>query len=500
VISTDTSKQTDLDDFNKILKEFWGDSTLDDYVDTRWIELNDTDPNSFIVLEWKPFKENEHAVPYPFEIKSEEAVYYEYDNNKLQFVVALIGKDYTIYAKNETIKFTQITDEELIKKLNLTDGESTFLTLMEDASEVEVMRIGDLYFWIYEPTPHNLGAVPAFQPGYMRDLATNGRTFLPPWWAAESVLMNLVKSKSELDLTIALHVFPQKISYANRCPNRGCKEGELLDGTGKCKTCKGTGYVISTSSQDAIILPMPKDANKETVFDLSQMVYYVYPPVDLIQFMDQYVKDLSKQALQFVYNSEIYSREQVAETATGRNIDMQAVYDTLYPLVKAMSRDWEFMVTTCSKITDIEVKAAFTFSKDFKLKSIDGYYSDLSIATTAGASSYIKGNIEDDIARIVYAEDKPALAKYFTLKYFNPFPGDAPEVIALKMTQTFTPVSIKVLYSCFGFLFDDLEMANPGFYELNRAAQKILIDKRVAELIPKPVAPIFQPKEETVLN
>jgi hypothetical protein len=234
---------------------------------------------------------------------------------------------------------------------------------------------------------------------------------------------------------------------------------------------------------------MPKDANKETVFDLSQMVYYVYPPVDLIQFMDQYVKDLSKQALQFVYNSEIYSREQVAETATGRNIDMQAVYDTLYPLVKAMSRDWEFMVTTCSKITDIEVKAAFTFSKDFKLKSIDGYYSDLSLANTAGASNYIKGNIEDDIARIVYAEDKQALAKYFTLKAFNPFPGDPPEVIALKMTQNYVPVSAKVLYSCFGFIFDDLDRENPGFYFLNQDAQFALLTAKLATLTPQPVAP-----------
>ena len=502
VISTDTSKTQALDEFNTILKEFWGDSTLDDYMDIRWIELNDTDPNAFICLEWKPFEKNQHAKPYPFEVRSEQAIYYEYDNNKLQFLIALIGDDFTGYWPNYSMKFERIKDEPTLNKLkNLADGDEAIMTSLEMGEDVTVIRIKDNYYIIREPLAHNLGFVPCFQPGYMRDLATNGATFLPPWWAAESVLMNLVKSKSELDLTIALHVFPQKITYAPKCPNRGCKDGEMIDGSGHCQTCKGTGYVIHTSSQDAIVIPMPKDANKETVFDLSQMVYYVYPPVDLIQFMDQYVKDLSKQALQFVYNSEIYSREQVAETATGRNIDMQAVYDTLYPLVKAMAKDWEFMISTISKITEIAVTASFTFSKDFKLKSIDGYYSDLSLANTAGASPYIKSNIEDDIARIVYAEDKLALAKYFTLKAFNPFPGDTPEVIALKMTQTFTPVSIKVLYSCFGFLFDDLEMANPGFYELNRAAQRILIDKRVAELTPKVSVPtLFEKPTEIAVN
>jgi hypothetical protein len=84
--------------------------------------------------------------------------------------------------------------------------------------------------------------------------------------------------------------------------------------------------------------------------------------------MDGYVEKLSKRALQMVYNSEIYSREQIAETATGRNIDMQAVYDTLYPLVKAMAKDWEFMVTTIADITDLSIPTiSFTFSKDFKL-------------------------------------------------------------------------------------------------------------------------------------
>jgi uncharacterized protein (DUF1499 family) len=498
VVSTEASNAKDLADFNKILHEFWGDSTLDDYMDIRWIELNDTDPNSFIVLEWQPFEKDKHAVPYPFEIKSKEAIYYEYDNNKLQYVVAQIGKNYTGYWPNETIKFEQITDEEVLRKIKLGDGEETVMTSMTTGEDVTVIRIGDLYYEIYLPKPHNLGYVPAFQPGYMRDLATNGRTFLPPWWAAESVLMNLVKSKSELDLTIALHVFPQKITYAPKCQNKGCKDGELIDGSGKCGMCKGTGYVIHTSSQDAIIIPMPRDANKETVFDLSQMVYYVYPPVDLVKFMDQYVKDLSKQALQFVYNSEIYSREQVAETATGRNIDMQAVYDTLYPLVKAMAKDWEFMVNTISDITEIEVTASFTFSKDFKLKSIDGYYADLSLANTAGASPYVKGAIEDDIARIVYAEDKPALAKYFTLKAFHPFPGDTPESIALKMTQSYTPEFYKVLYSVFGFVFDELERENPGFYELNRAAQYKLLQTKITNLIPEKKEPVMFPVREPV--
>ena len=199
-----------------------------------------------------------------------------------------------------------------------------------------------------------------------------------------------------------------------------------------------------------------------------------------------------------VYNSEIYSREAIAETATGRNIDMQAVYDTLYPLVKAMAKDWEFMVETIADITDIEIPTvSFTFGKDFKLKSIDGYYADLSLANTAGASSYIKGAIEDDIARITYAEDDQAQAKYFTLKAFQPFPGDTPESIALKMSQAYVPEFYKVLYSTFGFIFDELERETPGYYMLNRAKQWELLKAKVESMIPAKTSPVvnFNPVE-----
>jgi hypothetical protein len=199
--------------------------------------------------------------------------------------------------------------------------------------------------------------------------------------------------------------------------------------------------------------------------------------------------------MQFVFNSEIYSRESVAETATGKEIDMQAVYDTLYPMAKAMSRDWEFMVETIGDITTIEVEAAFTFSKDFKLKSLDGYYADLQMMDTA--SPFVKQNIEDDIARITYADNPEMLNKYFTQKAFFPFPGDTPETISLKMAQSHVPKFYKVLYSVYGFVFDELERENPTYYSLARQKQWELLKAKVESMIPQEVAPVL-PALETM--
>jgi len=486
----DVTEQGKAASMQTILDEFWGDSTLDDYIDVRWVELNDSDPNAFIVLEWQPFGQDEYAAPYPYEVKSEEAVYYEYINNKLQYLVACVDiegdlKRFTGYFKEFTIVLTQIPDEEA-KKLNMKEDEE------RTANGVLYVRLNDSVYTVFEAKPHGLGYVPAFQPGYVRDQATNGHTFLPPWWAAESILMNLIKSKSELDLSVALHVFPQKLQYVPNCNNPGCISGTMADGK-QCPVCKGTGYQTITSAQDAIYLALPRKGHENELFNLQQLVHYVYPPIDLVRFMDEYVDKLSRRAMQFVYNSEIYSRQQVAETATGRNIDMQAVYDTLYPMAKAMARDWEFMVATVGDITGIQCTPTFTFSKDFKLKSLDEYYQDL--VTLGNSSPFVKSAIEDDIARIIYADNPEGMARHLTKKAFFPFPGDSPETISLKMSQSFVPKFYKVLYSAYGWIFDDLERENKGFWALNRTRQWELLDAKVNEyLAADEPEPVFTPE------
>ena len=49
--------------------------------------MNATDPNGFVVVEFKPFdNQRERAKPYPYEVTSHEAVDYKYENNVLQYL------------------------------------------------------------------------------------------------------------------------------------------------------------------------------------------------------------------------------------------------------------------------------------------------------------------------------------------------------------------------------------------------------------------------------
>ena len=64
----------------KMMVGFYGTNELntrglDYWLRNRFIELTFTDPNAFVVIEWKPKPENEAVEPYPYEITSENAFY-----------------------------------------------------------------------------------------------------------------------------------------------------------------------------------------------------------------------------------------------------------------------------------------------------------------------------------------------------------------------------------------------------------------------------------------
>ena len=65
------------------------------------------------------------------------------------------------------------------------------------------------------------------------------------------------------------------------------------------------------------------------------------------------------------------------------------------------------------------------------------------------------------------------------------------------MAQSYVPKFYKVLYSSFGFVFDEVERENPGFYNLNRAKQWELLKAKVESLMASEPAPVL-PMMETI--
>jgi hypothetical protein len=502
-------------ELEEILSKFWGDASLDSWFNQRWIDLAGSDPNAWCVLEWKDFNPKEQkAQPYPFEVSSKDAIHFLRDNsNELQFLVAkqTLKDDFdhderekfTIYGKDETVAFTALTmdEEKVVHKNKIQEGVLTGYVIGD--KDVILIKTQSNKLFTVTIFRHELNLVPAFVVGFNRDIYTKGKTFLSVIDDSVPILMKMVKANSEMDLTAALHVFPQKIQYANRCESTGCSNGYLPDGK-TCKTCGGTGYQVHKTAQDIIYLRMPKD--KDDFLNLDNIIKYVTPAVELVQWQDRYIEKLTERAKEAMFNSDLFSRKQVAETATGKNIDLQSVYDSLFAMASAYSVRWKFAVHSIAKITDMDkgLIAAYSFSKDFKLKSLTDLYNDMKTISDSDADSFVKDAIQDDIARIVWADDQINYNKYLTERAFYPFSGKSEKEILFALSTDLVPLETKVLYINFGNIMDELflesleNIKDVNFFEMAKDEQKKLIDSKVKEIMSKIKKdnPVFKDVEE----
>lgn len=501
----------------QMIKGFYGAARkmnrgLDYWMNTRFVELNFSDPNSWLVIEWEaPEDEAKTIMPRPFEVSAEQARNFFIVNDEVKwlFVEQPIkfsgygsqatgstgvqpgnnvapaavqpakdkaskyeGFRYTLYDEEVTVVFEQV-DPEYLKQTGyvLQQGE-------------ELIKIKEVTYIVRNYTP-KIGYAPVFRIGYKRDEVTSGRTFVNPWHDALCYFEKSLKVVSELDLTMTLHTFPQKLQYVHKCTGasreKRCNQGRLADGK-ECTACKGTGYKIHTTAQDSILLPMPD--NKDEMLNLDQLLVYKAPPIELIKFQNEYAQQLEKQAHTAVFNSQALTKV-TFQTATENDNNFQSIYDALEPFTEKYSELWRDQVITFGilageKLEAIEV--VHDFPADFKLKTGDVLLTDRKAATDSGAPSFLIETIDDDLATIIYAGDALGMQKYRVKRRFFPFAGNTPDEIAALLSSQYVPDEPKILYSNFDLIFKEIEVTNPEFWTMtDLPKQREMVAAKVLE-------------------
>jgi len=517
---SETSETNKLE-LGEAANKFYGNESVNDYLSYRLPELDSTDPNSFIVVEFAEtvnplLPDAVKANPYPFEVSSKEACNYKFINNILQFLIVKETKYYkddkgkqqelnrlTMYLADSSIVIQQHTKEDfqlfLSNNATIPLAIETILTSeMQDANSYFYVVNGKTekqrrYYSIHKFT-HNIGFVPAFRVGSRPDLVTEGRTKVPMMHPAQPYLEKSIKTMSEFDLSIALHTFPQKIQYTDPCLGEGegetrtfCLNGYTAGG-GKCKACNGSGFKYHQSAQDLIQIRMPKDL--KDMVSLENLIAYKYPPIELLNFQKTYgLFELRVAAQTAVYNSEVFSKDEVQQTATGKMIDMDAVYDTLQPFAKRYSTIWTGIMKSIASLRDISEGfiVYHKFPNDFKMKSFTALLNDLVIANQNNAPSHIKNAITNDITRKIYIDQPNTVHKIETKTKFFPFQSKTESEVQYIITNDLTDTYNKTLYIFFDKIFHDIEydlsLAQRDFYFLNETLQREILDAKVAEYI-----------------
>jgi hypothetical protein len=284
------SQNKRIKEFNNILDKFWGAYSFDDYVSVRQLELQNYDPNSFVVIEFKPFDNTiEKPAPYPYEVSSYNAVDYLYENNVLQYLISkdiIQGEEgklskYTIYYTGAWIRYTE-TDEKNI----VSSGQES---LVIDGKQY--VKIDNKYF-LFEYGENKLAYVPAYQVGFIRDMWTNGETFVNNWHCAIPFLNKTLKVNSELDIVMSYMAFPQQLRYIPKCTDADCMNGVNRSDGSACKSCKGTGLQVpKATAMDSVTIKLP-DVPTDMI-NIDSILSYKYPPTDIIRLEIEYIEKLT---------------------------------------------------------------------------------------------------------------------------------------------------------------------------------------------------------------
>ena len=438
--------------------KYWGDKALEEFLEYAYIDYNYIDPNAFLVTEFDNFDNKaEKAQPYPFVASSAEAVMFSYINEILDYLVVKLpnefeekgikrkGVKYTIYMGMDNIVFNQAAASETTERIGANNFEVSY----------------------YEPKNEK---VPATRFGYVRDEQTKGRTFVSVFHCVIGLLEKTLKIDSELDLSTAMVAFPQRYRYVTPCNNPGCNKGYLIDGN-VCPVCQGTGFQpFHKGTQDIIRLLLPKDRDKDKMIDLEQMAYDHSPDIELLQFDSDYLEKLEKKVQAKMFNADLYTRSEVATTATEKVLETDNLNDTLYPFARNYSAIWEFVVKDIATFTDLAegLELQHKFPNDFKFKTLSELMEELKKAKDAAASTSTIAAIEDDINEILYSDRPEALKEIRIKNQINPFRGYSEANIRFIISQGNVPKYQRTLWENLESIFSDLENESKDvwFYDL----------------------------------
>lgn len=453
--STD-GKRAELEEF---VNNYWGEKSLDEYLEYAMIDYNYIDPNAFLITEFADFDPNkEKASPYPFIATSTDAIMFEFLNENLQYLIVMLP-----------IKFIDNDIEKDGYKFTMYLGADT-IEMRESSTGIE---IDGKYYEYFEYTP-KAEKVPAQRFGYKRDAETKGRTFVSVFHDAMLLLEKIMKTDSEMDMSISMTAFPRRWAYTDKCGNKDCQGGHLLDGHTVCPNCHGTGKEpVHNGVKDVITLALPRDP--EEMIDLNQLYAEKGASVETLTFMDDFVDKYGSLVFKRMFNNEVATRSDIATaaTATEVNFGTDNMNDTLYPFGRNYSSMWEFVVRDIATFTDLSegLSVHHKFPSDFKFKSLTELMTELKVAKDAGASTSTISAIEDDINAILYSDRPGELKKIEVKSMLNPFRGYPEATTRLLISQGLTTTYNATLWANLESIFNEIELETPDIY--NMSIQKI---------------------------
>lgn len=489
---------------------------------SQLVDPSDADPNGYVVLTFDDFDER-YAKPtmYPVRIGCQNVFAAPWVNNELQYLYlgfairyeiqpAQLGADGTViqpaqtaegkrwamYVDNHHIVANQVSKDAIpsgvIGKLLTADGTEVSIT-KDSGVAFSTGKAPAVYYFrsekeiLYEVTffEQKSGRVPCFPVGCKRDPFTDGRTFVNRWHEAVPYLKKSLKQVRELDLTTALHAFPQKIQYVGKCRAKGCNAGYTPDGEA-CGTCHGTALTTIGSAQDHITFPLPKDS--ADMIDAAKLVHYVPLPVDLISQMRDIMKDTRSDAFRAVYGFDLFGDGRVGKTVEEVEAMNQSLYDALSPLASWRERTRATMTWVYAGYNDMAegLKVAYRYPSNYGFETSAQLMAMMAKAKEAGAPTDYRASLGMKLVTATFSDDEVTLARVKTQTAFDPFPGFSEDAVLSYISGGKATERSALRYIEKATIFSKCEQSVTGpvtFYGLAETKQREIYEKVVDEML-----------------
>lgn len=448
---------------NEHHERFYGSESLDRYCFSAALMYTKVDPNAWTVFESK-FNSNQQGATviddlYPVEVMSDEVRGYGLDETGTPIYLAFEFKR-TVYDPNNRSSKRELSDFFLYGvgfSIHFVEVDPIFTDGKDyQAISYDPIQVPDTTRMFYARTATNTTQeVPAIRwsaylsHDYDRKI---GETLVA---TAIPLLNQVINDNSLLQLIKYLHAHPEKHQYVRRCNHQdenglGCISGYYgggYDPEKRCRQCKGTGKLISSSEQDIVTLAWP--ARPEDLVDLAKITHYVERPIEILIQFREIVSEAQGAIMAAVYNQQTINPEVMTQTrtATGERIEYDKIYNKLSPFAEIIALAWEKGVRCAYQYYGYtKTTANKTFPNDFKMKDIATLLEERKAAIDAKAPYAVISSLDADILKKQHRNNPHYATEVMDFERWRPWKDKTAEEVALIIQNRDTTDPDRVLW------------------------------------------------------
>jgi len=156
-----------------------------------------------------------------------------------------------------------------------------------------------------------------------------------------------LREGSVKNIIMNYHGFPRAWEYQSACPD--CKGTGVLHGE-KCEYCKGSKIKTRSFPEETIRIPTPQTTEQPKI--APDVAGYITPPVEGIKLFVEQLESLEDLMYETKWGTHMAddTKKGGSETATGKFIDVQPIYDKLNELADAGESIEKFITNKIGQI------------------------------------------------------------------------------------------------------------------------------------------------------